>query len=1086
MAEKEEEEFKVPTRKELEKLRNTKQLFKSNLFKMQVDELLAAVTIDYDRTQATKSALFDVRAALLDLELGPLTPPPTDANLVGSFLTQTCVKPALNVDIGFVIPPAMVIPKDYVNNRYPSTRAAYVAQIATALAAALRAKSKRYAKTKVQTVGFAGDETKPIIAISHIGPDTESFEGKKVATPFTIKLIPVLDSAAPVFEARKLGPARNNLRKPHFGLSTATPLYNAAILEDLILPGQLPLLHAATSSDTYGDALRGAIVLAKVWLAKHGQGAGCGVPGRLAGLHVSLILLHLLISRKVPRSTSSYLLFKALLEFLAAAGPEPQPMFLALPVDDDGWPLGIGPILSKAGVKSPVPAEPDAVLLAAGAGYDVSLLDPTGSYNFAWRVSASAWSSASWTAQRSLAVLEQPSLLVDAFASLFARDLPAVATFDTIIRIHPLPDVADAFAGEESRVTHEGGFARALASRAHSVLTRGLGKRAVGVDVQMGGSHGPDTLWIGLRLAPLHSIGIVDMGPSADSGELAEAFRAFWGAKAELRRFVDGSICEAVVWSKYENHQEAIVGAVVKHLLKLHCSIPRKTLAMLPVELGGVEPHTRRDWHGYIGDVKAARKAAQELSTLLLGITSLPLDISSVRPASPALTATSAGPLLKPGDGRILVATGLEMVIQFRASAHWPSDLVAFQAMKAGFLIKLAQTLQVRHGLSAVLDSNGHGPMGAPVLDVFFADFVFRLVIHHPHEIAMLQQRVDAIRSRSAQTMLGDDADEADATADVAVAAAEAELAAVTEVQERAPEHAAALDAFTTSHPAFPATAVAFKAWLAGHCFSASLPSRAADLIVAYALDQWSVAGMTVSPLPGLLRVLHLVANFDWELDPLIVRLAADDIAVGNINDLYAAFKVARADGVVMFIADASAGPLVTLNAPTSTELARLVRLAKASAHLLAKIVEHGGHVRPAWWDAIFNLQLADFDLIVTLKNAPKLKAATGSKYKNLVNEEDTLVNFEPGAWLVRQLQARYSELATICYGGRDIIAIAWRTDQLAATSRLRPLEPVAAFNSAPAAGLASSGDAVVFDIVGMVADIKALGGDLVTDVTLL
>lgn len=40
---------------------------------------------------------------------------------------------------------------------------------------------------------------------------------------------------------------------------------------------------------------------------------------------------------------------------------------------------------------------------------------------------------------------------------------------------------------------------------------------------------------------------LVDLGPPADSPDAA-AFRQLWGERAELRRFQDGSIREAVAW----------------------------------------------------------------------------------------------------------------------------------------------------------------------------------------------------------------------------------------------------------------------------------------------------------------------------------------------------------------------------------------------------------------------------------------------------------------------------------------------------------------------------------------------------------
>lgn len=52
---------------------------------------------------------------------------------------------------------------------------------------------------------------------------------------------------------------------------------------------------------------------------------------------------------------------------------------------------------------------------------------------------------------------------------------------------------------------------------------------------------------LGLLLDTDHAFSILTMGPPADSSE-AKEFREFWGEKAELRRFQDGAINEAVVW----------------------------------------------------------------------------------------------------------------------------------------------------------------------------------------------------------------------------------------------------------------------------------------------------------------------------------------------------------------------------------------------------------------------------------------------------------------------------------------------------------------------------------------------------------
>jgi hypothetical protein len=55
---------------------------------------------------------------------------------------------------------------------------------------------------------------------------------------------------------------------------------------------------------------------------------------------------------------------------------------------------------------------------------------------------------------------------------------------------------------------------------------------------------------IGLSLVPENTSRILDKGPPPTDKEAAAAFREFWGDRAELRRFKDGSILEAVVWEQ--------------------------------------------------------------------------------------------------------------------------------------------------------------------------------------------------------------------------------------------------------------------------------------------------------------------------------------------------------------------------------------------------------------------------------------------------------------------------------------------------------------------------------------------------------
>ena len=70
-----------------------------------------------------------------------------------------------------------------------------------------------------------------------------------------------------------------------------------------------------------------------------------------------------------------------------------------------------------------------------------------------------------------------------------------------------------------------------------------------------------------LNLSPLLSL-LTPPSPSLSITQAAE-FRVFWGEKAELRRFQDGSINEAVVWGGGSvGGRRGVVTQVVRHLLQ--------------------------------------------------------------------------------------------------------------------------------------------------------------------------------------------------------------------------------------------------------------------------------------------------------------------------------------------------------------------------------------------------------------------------------------------------------------------------------------------------------------------------------------
>src|SRR5690606_21803693 len=101
----------------------------------------------------------------------------------------------------------------------------------------------------------------------------------------------------------------------------------------------------------------------------------------------------------------------------------------------------------------------------------------------------------------------------------------------------------------------------------------------------------------GIALNPANYDRIVDSGPSANDEAKAAEFKQFWGEnKAEVRRFRDGRIIQAVVWETGNNNNNnsksdryRIPERIVNHLLAHHFSILPSSVHYIAGQLESVE-----------------------------------------------------------------------------------------------------------------------------------------------------------------------------------------------------------------------------------------------------------------------------------------------------------------------------------------------------------------------------------------------------------------------------------------------------------------------------------------------------------------
>jgi U3 small nucleolar RNA-associated protein 22 len=185
--------YQPPTHDELRTLKETQNLYQSNLMRLQITELLSEVKPS-SSCGRLEEILTSLRTTLMSLpststvdlcdavqSLPPkvhypinLDPssvkgkfifrPPLAVKVVGSYLLKTAIKPDLNVDLALQIPPECLQAKDHLNYRYLHKRALYLCHVAASL-------RRKKAACGVQKIRFGVSHGGPLLPILHLTPD---------------------------------------------------------------------------------------------------------------------------------------------------------------------------------------------------------------------------------------------------------------------------------------------------------------------------------------------------------------------------------------------------------------------------------------------------------------------------------------------------------------------------------------------------------------------------------------------------------------------------------------------------------------------------------------------------------------------------------------------------------------------------------------------------------------------------------------------------------------------------------------------------------------------------------------------------
>ncbi|NXE69901.1 NOL6 protein, partial [Calcarius ornatus] len=748
--------YRPPTSEELTQLKETEDLFHSSLLRLQIEELLKEVTLKEKKKKKIDAFLHEINSLLSAIPETPETEltdqawlsegvkvpflqvpfsvkgrfrfvPPAELKVVGSYLLGTCVRPEINVDIAVTMPREIFQDKDNLNQRYHRKRALYLSHIAQHLS-----KEKLFGSVKFAYMN--SNHLKPILLLRPQGKDEKIVTVRLHACP-----------ESDLFKPSRFYPSKNNVRTAWFMEQSTpkegtteppTPHYNNSILCDTVM---LSHLHFLSNAATDFPGMKDGLALLKVWLNQRqlSKGLGC-----FSGFLVSMLVAYLLMKRKIVKMMSGYQVLRSTLQFLATTD------------------------LSVTGISLAKDADPSLpVLDDFHQAFEVVFVDPSGLVNLCADMTASKYHQVQFEAKRSMEILDDR--MVDGFQVLLMTPKPMLRTFDHIFHLKHVSKLQGTC--KKMQLLNElmdrgGNYVAAALPFVVSLLARGLSQRAQlvahslpqipewPIDAEPPKHKDVGPLTFGLLFVPEFAASTLEKGPQADHPEALE-FRTFWGEKSELRRFQDGSICEAVVWEASTACQKRLIPEqIIRHLLKLHADIPESSICYTGALLESVI-RTGKETGGTGEEAMVSVVCSyDDLSRKLWNLKELPLTVTAVQGVHPALRYTDVFPpipmkpiysfhnrskhFLLPSEEKPCPAyiTPLKIICHMEGSGQWPQDKGAIKRIKAAFHLQLAELLQQQHQLVC--------RPAATHTDVYKDGYVFRLQVAYHREPLILKEVV--------------------------------------------------------------------------------------------------------------------------------------------------------------------------------------------------------------------------------------------------------------------------------------------------------------------------------------------------------
>ncbi|KAI5951265.1 UTP22 [Candida jiufengensis] len=1020
------------TAQEIRIARETAELFKSNIFKLQIDELLKELKVKKSHEEKMEKVLRRLHDLIKQIPIienlslsqaeNLFNPkkivipfpdpkptnvkytfsylPPEDLSLVGSYGLKTGINQGSSIEVAMTMPSSLFQPKDYLNYRALYKRSFYLAYVAEHLISLTK---KNNLPVKIVYHYLNEDILNPVLNIESIqteNKDDLSFYKIK----YTINLLAAFPFA--FFDGKKLLPDKNCIRvSNNIEEQPPTTLYNSSILTQSSYDYYLKYLYTMKKAT---EAFKDACILGRLWLQQRGFASSFSKGGfghfefaillgallQGGGVNSNKILLH---------GFSSYQLFKGAIQYLATMDLN----------------KGYLSFSSLIGEEIPSKYKPD--------GFNVpTIFDKNTKLNILYKMTTASYEELRSKANQTLELLND--VIKDRFdAILLQKSTQPNLKYDLVLTLSVPDEILDSFGAFEkiTFITFNNYFKHKL----YNLIKTALGERAtlIRIENQKVNSTFPIqkrkpisaglTFNIGLQLNSEESDKLVTKGPNNEDKENGAKFRSFWGSKATLRRFKDGSIQNCVVWPSSD--REPIVVSIIKYVLDLHvhtdlsqslhteCGLFDKILplSLLPT----ASNQTINSLHSF----SILRGSFESLSKTLMNL-DLPLSVKSIMPASSSLRYSS---VLQPVPFAVSNPDFWnDCVLQFEISSRWPDELIALEKTKTAFLLKMAELLKDTNYTTTIVNDDAI-PFNKDVksLNILTPEgFGFRIrILTERDELLYLRAVSNAESQKSiAQNVY---------------------LSFVRNYQASV-KHTRTVTSLAQHFHYYSPTVRLFKQWLDSQLLLNHFTDELIELLVLKSFVDSAPYSIPHSVENGFLQVLSFLAHWNWKEVPVILDLVksnaiddgihSDKLSIQTYRIIEENFnKIRQSDPSAIktqfFIGskDDPSGILWSsdLTLPIAT---RLTALSRATMNLF---LSQG--INESSLKLIFQPALKDYDFVIKVKSQ-NLTISSGilppNTFKNLIQP---LTSFPEDITSKYDLSQLYTEKLNEYYGNNIIFS---------------------------------------------------------------